>query len=179
MVGMAEVKVTRSPDDVLIALGLGSCVGICAYDPIAKVAGLSHVELPDSAGHAASPGKFANTAVPLLMEEMTRLGANVKNIRVALAGGAQLFAFNGSGPKLEIGPRNAAAVQAALQAMSIPVLVTDLGGSTGRTVHVFPDGRVRVKTIGQGEKELIALGAPPAAVLGGLRQTPPLVAGIR
>src|SRR5690242_4011891 len=97
MVGMAEIKVTRSPDDVLIALGLGSCVGVCAYDAQAGVAGLAHVVLPDSASHPASAGKFANTAIPLLLEEMQKLGASLKSVRVALAGGAQLFAFNGSG----------------------------------------------------------------------------------
>ena len=158
MVGMAEVKITRCTDDVLIALGLGSCIGVCAFDPQTGVAGMAHIVLPESAGHVASPGKFADTAIPLLMEEMSRRGALISRIRVALAGGAQLFAFNGSGPRLEIGPRNAAAVQEQLQKRQITVVATDLGGNTGRTVHLFADGRMMVKTIGQGEKELIRLG---------------------
>lgn len=158
MVGMAEVKITKSPDDVLVALGLGSCIGICAYDAQARVAGMVHVVLPDSAGFEANLGKFADTAVPLLLEEMQKRGASLKNIRVALAGGAQLFAFNGSGGGLEIGPRNAAAVETHLKQRNISVLCKDVGGSVGRTVHLFADGRVRVKTIGQGERDLVALG---------------------
>jgi chemotaxis protein CheD len=162
MVGMAECKVTRSPDAVLMALGLGSCIGICAYDEQVRVAGLVHVVLPESSGHEACAGKFADTAVPLLLEEMTKLGAVVARIRVALAGGAQLFTSQSSGLRLEIGPRNAAAVTATLQQRGIPILATDLGGSVGRTVHVFPNGLVRVKTIGQGEKDLVALGGKSA-----------------
>src|SRR5581483_7638577 len=145
MVGMAEVKVTRSPEDVLIALGLGSCIGVCAYDAQARVAGLAHVVLPNSAGHEPSPGKFADTAIPLLLQEMIKLGAVVERIRVALAGGAQLFASGGQGTRLEIGSRNAAAVQAELSKRNLCILAADLGGSVG------------VKTIGQGERELVSL----------------------
>ncbi len=162
MVGMAEVKVARSPEAVLMALGLGSCIGVCAFDEQAGVAGLAHVVLPDSQGHEANAGKFANTAVPLLLEEMTKQGASVARVRVALAGGAQLFVTQNSGLRLEIGPRNAAAVQAALQQLKIPIIATDLGGNVGRTVHLFANGLVRVKTIGQGEKELVTLGSGKA-----------------
>lgn len=161
MVGMAEVKLTKSPDDVLTALGLGSCVGICAYDAQARVAGLAHVVLPESIGQENSPGKFANTAVPFLLQEMSRLGASSIRIRVALAGGAQLFAASG-GSKLEIGLRNAAAVTAALKQHNIVVVATDLGGMVGRTVYLSANGLVRVKTIGQGERELVVLGSPSA-----------------
>lgn len=34
-VGMSEIAVSRSPD-VLVAIGLGSCVGVCFYDPVLK-----------------------------------------------------------------------------------------------------------------------------------------------
>ena len=177
MVGMAEVKVIRSSADTLIALGLGSCIGVCAYDPQARVAGLAHIVLPDSAGHEGNPGKFADTAIPLLLQEMQQQGAAQKHIRVALTGGAQLFAFSGSGPRLEIGARNAAAVKSALEKWNIPIVASDVGGSTGRTVYLSSSGEVRVKTIGRGERDLVALGgsapggriveasAPPAAAV--------------
>lgn len=159
MVGMAEVKVTRSPENTLMALGLGSCVGVCAYDEQAKVAGLAHVVLPDSTGHQASPGKFADTAIPLLLEEMAKLGASPSRIKIALAGGAQLFASASGGSRLEIGPRNAAAVLSELKKRNLPVIATDLGGSCGRTVTMTATGHIRVKTIGQGERDLVSLGS--------------------
>src|SRR5690242_3051248 len=158
MVGMAEVKVARSQDDVLIALGLGSCIGICAYDVKARIAGMAHIVLPDSAGFDASPCKFADTAVPHLIEMMIHRGAAANRIRVAIVGGAQLFAFNGSGPRLEIGPRNTAAVKAALEQCGLELAAIDIGGTAGRTVHMSGDGRIRVKIIGKGEQELVSLG---------------------
>lgn len=157
MVGMAEVKVAAHSDDVLIALGLGSCIGICAYDADARVAGMAHVVLP-TGGAGDTPGKFANTAVPELLRLMIEAGASEERIRVALTGGAQLFAANGANPRLDIGPRNTEAVKGELGKRACRLIAQDLGGSAGRTVQLFGDGRIRVKTIGQGERELASLG---------------------
>ena len=46
-VGMADLNVCKSPEGIT-TLGLGSCVGICIRDPVAKVGGLAHAMLPDS-----------------------------------------------------------------------------------------------------------------------------------
>ncbi len=158
MVGMAEVKVSAQPDDVFIALGLGSCIGICAYDPHARVAGMAHIVLPQSSQGDHPPGKFADTAVPELLKLMVEAGATMARIRVALAGGAQLFAGNATLPRMDVGPRNAAAVKQELAKYACTVITADVGGSAGRTIHLFGDGRIRIKTIGQGERELASLG---------------------
>lgn len=157
MVGMSDIKVTRNTSDVLTALGLGSCIGVCAYETHNRVAGMAHVVLPESLDTTSSPGKFANTAVPELVAAMIRSGAEVSRLRVALVGGAQLFSGLGTSSKLDIGPRNAAAVQTICKQMRIPVIATELGGNAGRTVYLFCDGRIRLKTLGQGEKEWINL----------------------
>ncbi len=166
MVGMAEIKVAVSTISnggegaVLTALGLGSCVGICAYERYAGVAGLAHVVLPYSA-HAGEepPGKFADTAVPALLMEMQRHGAIASRICVAIAGGAQLFSFGGGAARLEIGARNAQSVIEALKLHRLHVVANDLGGTAGRTLQFFTaDGRIRVKTIGRGIVDLVCLG---------------------
>jgi chemotaxis protein CheD len=154
LVGMAQIKVTKSGDTALMALGLGSCIAICAYDPVKRVAGIAHVVLPDSGGNGQPPGKFADTAVPLLLRDMTEAGADVSRIRVVLIGGAQLFSGYASVPQLEIGARNAKSVVANLQRHRIPIAGLDIGGFRGRTVHFYSSGQLRVKTIGAGEKEL-------------------------
>lgn len=166
MVGMAEIKLTRSPDDILIALGLGSCIAICAYEPHARIAGMAHVVLPESSGIQTSAGKYADTAIPLLLENLVKQGATAYRIRVAIVGGAQLFGFNGNGVRLEVGTRNAQAVKAALEAAKLSIVATDIGGSAGRTVQLTGDGRVRVKAIGRGEHEVVSLGQPNLAPVG-------------
>ena len=50
MVGLGEVKTSEDPAEVLTCLGLGSCVAVCLHDPVAKVAGMAHIVLPDSEG---------------------------------------------------------------------------------------------------------------------------------
>lgn len=159
-VGLGEVKVSRQKDDTLVALGLGSCIAICAYDPGSGVAGIAHVVLPESTGQAAGePGKFADTAVPALLRRMRELGADAGRITVALAGGAQLFSFGGAAPRMDVGARNACAVEDTLKAHGVRVLARDVGGKTGRTVRMAPDtGMVYVRTIGEGERELASLG---------------------
>lgn len=163
MVGMAEVKFTQSPDDVLIALGLGSCISVCAYDRGANIAGMAHVVLPESHDTESAPGKFADTAIPFLLQSLIDLGASPDRVRVAIAGGAQLFAFQGTGVRLEIGPRNMQAIKVALERANLRVVADDLGGTAGRTVQLTGNGKVKVKSVGKTEQDLVDLGQSDAA----------------
>lgn len=163
MVGMGEIQVVSGSEAVLMALGLGSCVGLCAYDVKSRVAGMAHVVLPDESGTTTegTPGKFASTVLPALLSAMQAQGAGAASLRFALVGGAQLFAFAGKGsgaPRLDIGNRNGARLLQELSSRNLPVIAQDLGGNAGRTVHLFAaDGRIRIKTIGQGERDLVKL----------------------
>lgn len=78
-VGMADLKVIKHPG-VLTTLGLGSCVGICLYDPVTKVTGMAHIMLPSSQSirNNSNPAKFADTAFDLMLSEMIKLGAEKK-----------------------------------------------------------------------------------------------------
>ena len=155
-VGMADYKTGRNPSS-LISYGLGSCVGIALYDSINKIGGLAHIMLPDStqARSAENPAKFANTALPLMLEEMLKMGAVKQRITAKIAGGAQMFTFADATDVMRVGERNAQAVRALLKKMDIRMLADDTGGNYGRTVELRLDtGIYRVRTIAQGEKEL-------------------------
>ena len=91
-IGISDLNVARSPD-VLMTYALGSCVGICLYDRAKKIGGLSHIMLPDSsASHgAAQPYRFADTAIPILVQKMVLLGANKRALTAKIAGGARMF----------------------------------------------------------------------------------------
>lgn len=152
-VGMADLKTTRAPN-ILMTAGLGSCIGICIHDPIQKVGGMAHIMLP-TAGNApaANPAKYADTAMELLVAEILRLGASKSRLRAKMAGGAQMFSFPGKPPVLKIGDRNAEQVTLELKRLGIPLLVSDVGGSFGRTIHFdVGSGDLRVRTINHGEK---------------------------
>jgi chemotaxis protein CheD len=47
----------------LVAQGLGSCIGIAAYDPLRRIAALAHVMLPGPAPAGLPPDQLARHAV--------------------------------------------------------------------------------------------------------------------
>ena len=79
-------------DIVLSTLGLGSCIAIALYDRLAHVAGLAHILLPNEslARDRENRAKFAQTAVPLLLEKMRAIGARDANVVAKLAGAQEL-----------------------------------------------------------------------------------------
>ncbi len=155
-VGMADFKVGRNPAS-LISYGLGSCVGIALYDSVTKVGGLAHIMLPDStqARSSENPAKFADTALPLMLNEMIKLGAAKIRITAKIAGGAQMFTFANATDIMRVGERNTEAVRSMLKKIDIRIIADDTGGNYGRTVELkLENGIYRVKTIDKGEKEL-------------------------
>jgi chemotaxis protein CheD len=146
---MSEIKTAASPD-ILVTLGLGSCVGICLYDPVIQLGGMAHVMLPDSslAREVTSPGKFADTAVPILLKEMDRRGALRKRLIVKIVGGAQMFSMGGQDDQMSIGLRNVTAVENALKKEGLVILARSVGGNLGKTVTLETEtGRVKLRTI--------------------------------
>ena len=152
-VGMADYKTAKTPD-ILMTAGLGSCIGVCVHDPIEKVGGMAHIMLPSSNGNpGANPAKYADTAIELMIKEILRMGANKARLKAKMAGGAQMFSFPGKPTILNIGERNAEAVEAELKRFGIPLIASDVGGSFGRTIHFnVGTGELRVRTINHGEK---------------------------
>jgi len=153
MVRMGEYAFSAAAGDMLVSLGLGSCIGLALLDRRATVAGLAHVVLPAAEGRDGSPGKFADTAVPALLDAVLGLGARRMRVEAVLVGGASMFSFGGSG--LEVGQRNDAAVRAELAKLRIPVIAAETGGSKGRTVRVTVEsGLVTSKAAGEAEVAL-------------------------
>ena len=63
-VGMADLNIAKSPDS-LTTLGLGSCIGLTLYDPVAKIGGLVQYMLPDSTKlkNNSNIAKFGDTGI--------------------------------------------------------------------------------------------------------------------
>jgi chemotaxis protein CheD len=155
-VGIADLQIAASPDK-LITLGLGSCVGIALIDNLNRIAGLAHIMLPVSTGFSNqnNPMKFADTAIPLLIDKMIKQGARKNILKAKIAGGASMFSFSDKSQIMDIGNRNIAAVKNALSEAKIAIVSEDLGGSSGRTMIVEAEtGKVFLRTVGKGIKEL-------------------------
>lgn len=149
-VGIAEGKIGFH-DDILVTYALGSCVGICLYEPQKKIAGMVHVLLPSQqlALQQNNPYKFADSGIVHLIESMERHGAKRIRIVAKIAGGAEMFKTETT--KTGIGSRNILAVKETLQELRIPVIAEHTGSNYGRSIWFFcKDGSLKVKSVNNG-----------------------------
>jgi chemotaxis protein CheD len=153
-VRMGEMLVSSTSGEELVAIGLGSCIGLALVDRSAGVAGLAHVVLPESGNAAGPAAKFANLAVPALLDQVVRLGARKERLEAVLVGGARMFAL---GAGMDIGSRNEAAVRSALSDVRVRVKAAATGGSSGRTMKVIA-GECSVNVHAAGGQPEILLG---------------------
>ncbi len=156
-VRMGELKISETPDQ-LGCTGLGSCIGLVIYDSDKKVGGLAHIILPEAGKngkHKTKPGKYANIAIPFLIEELEKKGARKDNLWAKMAGGAHMFSFETDNDIGRIGERNAETVQEILKEWKIPVKGLDCGGKSGRTIKFsLETGELLIKTFHKGVKIL-------------------------
>jgi chemotaxis protein CheD len=143
--------------DILVTIGLGSCVAIVLYDATARVGGLAHVLLPTPAlsRQDSNPAKFPQTAVPLLLEQMGQHGASIRRISARLIGGASMFSGLGAPGTIQMGERNVVASRQTLHQHGMAIVGEATGGDFGRTVRLWvADGRVEVSSVAHGVQTL-------------------------
>lgn len=142
IIGIGEYHVGNCP---MSTIGLGSCIGLVIHDTVRATGGLVHIMLPDSQGRTDRPGKYADSAVELLVRELVQKGCKPTTLVAKIAGGAAMFRTTAG--SLNIGERNIEAVKNRLKSRGIPVSAEDVGGSVGRTITYYPceNGKILVK----------------------------------
>ena len=150
IIGIGEYAVGKNPG-ILITLGLGSCVAVCIRDRVNGIGGLVHVMLPESRGEKDRPGKYADTGITAVINEILKMGGDIKNLEAKIAGGASMF--KNSNKTFEIGAKNVDAVKKILKDLGIRLVAEDTGGSRARSVEFdIASGELRVRKVGGGEK---------------------------
>ena len=152
VVDIADQKVASAPN-ILVTYALGSCVGVCLYDPLRKMGGLAHIFLPKAFGEIGRKEvyKFADLAIEELVHTMTVMGCSALRMTAKIAGGASLFKFQAN----DIGGRNVEAVKEELSKLRIHIVAEDTGLNYGRTVELDTEnGMMKVKTVGKGIKAI-------------------------
>ncbi len=128
-VGMGQAGVA-GPEGGFSAV-LGSCLGVALYHPRLHVGAFAHVVLPESNGRSGPPGKFADVAIPYMIDQLRPRGATPAGLVAKIAGGACMF---GAGGPLQIGDANAQKVIELLKAAGIRIAGKHIGGTKGRRV---------------------------------------------
>ncbi len=140
-------------DVVLVTLGLGSCVAVALYDAQARAGGLAHLLLPSPnlARDRSNPARFPETALPLMLGELARVGARRERLTARLVGGASMFGPSAGTTPGGMGERNVTAAREVLAAAGIPVTAEEVLQRHGRSVYFFlDDGRIEVRTVARG-----------------------------
>ncbi|MBA4371011.1 MAG: chemotaxis protein CheD [Coriobacteriaceae bacterium] len=140
---------------VLVAPALGSCVGVALYDPQAQRGAMAHVMLPRPVDAEAGGlmERFAEHAVPRLVNALREQGSLQSRLVAKLAGGAAMFRADSI--LATIGERNVAEVKRQLTLLRVPVLAEDTGGSHARTVELHLEtGVLLVRSYLHGVREL-------------------------
>lgn len=149
-VGMGQIVLAHAPGQLTAVLG--SCVGLALHHPQRRVGILGHIVLPYSGGRSGNAGKFADTAVPTMIQQMLEAGAPARALVAKIAGGAQMF---GSGGPMQIGASNVEAITRALAAAGIRLVGQDVGGGKGRRVILdCATGEFTVQCVGERSRQV-------------------------
>ena len=121
VVGIADMKIARQRG-MLITYALGSCIGICLYDPVIKLGALIHIMLPlNMEAGRAHPFKYADTGIQQTLHKMQAMGA-------------KMFEMQGDGALGNIGQRNADSVKMMLRKAGVRLAREEIGGTVARTL---------------------------------------------
>ena len=153
-VGMADLNIAKSPDS-LTTLGLGSCIGLTLYDPVAKIGGLVHYMLPDSTKlkNNSNIAKFGDTGIRELYRKMIEKGASPTRMVAKIAGGAKMFEVSGLSSVGNVGERNAEEAKLILKELKVRLVAEDTGLNYGRTVVLnCENGEYLIKAVGKPQK---------------------------
>jgi chemotaxis protein CheD len=144
-VGIAEMKLSSNPEEVIVTYSLGSCLGVSLYDPHIHLGGMIHCKLAtykQSLGlFQSSDACFVDIGLPKLIHEMIRQGARKRRLQVKLAG-----CGNNDG-HFNIGWQNSAMAYTVLDQFGLKITAEDTGGHKPRTLSLQIDtGRTYIKS---------------------------------
>jgi chemotaxis protein CheD len=158
IIGVGDMAVSDDTDAVLSTYALGSCIGLVAYDPLAKVGGILHLMLPDSGiapdKAASQPAMFADTGLPQFFHLLASYRSRPAHLQLFVAGGANVIL--GYDP-FRIGERNMRVTVDYLALNGFVLKQAQIGGTVNRTVHLeLATGLVTVKASSREEKISLA-----------------------
>jgi len=149
------MKIIRNSGS-LVTYALGSCIGICLYEPVIKLAGMIHILLPTApSGQAPNPYKYADTAISETLRKMEAFGAKRRSLMAKIAGGAKMFDVPGNSDFGSIGTRNSETVAGILQQNGVAIRGKDVGGAVARTLFFNAEnGVATVKSFGKPDRNI-------------------------
>ncbi len=82
-----QLVVTK--DAMEITTILGSCVSVCFFDPIRRIAGMNHFLLPVYDNYTSDIEKYGDTSLDFMLDKMLHMGSNQRDIVAKVFGGGR------------------------------------------------------------------------------------------
>ena len=125
-------QIVVAEQETLISTLLGSCVAVCLHDPLTKIGGMNHYLLPEVTGTEKPSPRYGVFAIPELIKELDKKGADIYQLQAKIFGGGNVLAENKIGES--IGRRNIEIAEKMLKENGIWVVRKDVGGDRGRKI---------------------------------------------
>lgn len=126
-----------------IVMILGSCVGVCIWDPANRVGGATHFLLPGWDGKGTRSARYGDVAVSVLLQKLLEAGAERGQLRAKVFGGGCLFDSlreTGANREQHLGSRNIEVALDMLNKARIQVVSTQAGKDRGQRIVFQTDG---------------------------------------
>lgn len=139
-------KVYATNKQIFISTTLGSCVAACIYDPVAKVGGMNHFMLPTNEQNPNVCARYGVHAMDLLIEEIVKLGGDIKRLKAKVFGGASVAGRAVSDGS--VGKANSKFVREYLKSREVPIEVEMIDSEHPLRIMFQPtSGRVLLKRL--------------------------------
>ncbi len=125
-----QLVVTKNAMEITTLLG--SCVSVCLFDPISRIAGINHFLLPVNDKYKSEIEKYGDTSMEFMLDKILSMGSNQSDIVAKVFGGGEILP--GKNSNFNIGKKN---IEVALNFISdheIKVISKSVGGIVGRKV---------------------------------------------
>jgi chemotaxis protein CheD len=137
IVDIADARISKRVEDVLVTYSLGSCVGVMIYDPEIKVGGMIHCMLPlssvDPRKAEEKPFMFVDTGMMKFMKMLFDQGVSRSRAIVKVAGCSKIL---DNSNLFRIGERNYTVLRKLLWKNGLMIKAENVGGSISRTVRL-------------------------------------------
>lgn len=150
IIDIADCRVSRDANDVLVTYSLGSCLGVAIYDPEARVGGIIHCMLPLASIYPqkaeSRPFMFVDSGMARFLGMLFDLGVSRSRAVVKVAGCARIL---DNSNLFRIGERNYTVVRKILWKNGLMIKAEDIGGSISRTLRLeVATGRCSIRSSG-------------------------------
>lgn len=127
-------KLAAFKEETIISTLLGSCVAVALHDPTTHIGGLNHYLLPEGGANERENSRYGKDAIPMLVEECVRLGADPRRLQAKIYGGGNVISVSSLGEA--IGTRNIDLAEKLLAELKIPIIERNVGGEHARTIKL-------------------------------------------